>query len=43
MQLRGKLAHPAFKCGPAENGRAWTALITEFFAGRDLVPPCPTR
>ena len=37
---RGKLAHPAFKCGPAENARSWQALVDEFFAGRDLVPAC---
>ena len=30
----------AFKCGPAENARAWQALVDEFFAGRDLVPAC---
>jgi hypothetical protein len=36
----GKLQRPAFKCGPAENGRAWSSLVNEFFAGRDLVPPC---
>ena len=36
----GKLAHKAFKCGPPENGRAWRSLVDEFFAGRDLVPPC---
>lgn len=35
-----KLAQPAFKCGPAENARAWQALVDEFFAGRDLVPAC---
>ncbi|MEO7736220.1 MAG: hypothetical protein ABIY55_35000 [Kofleriaceae bacterium] len=36
----GKLAKPAFKCGPPANGRAWRALVDEFFAGRDLVPAC---
>jgi hypothetical protein len=36
----GKLSAKAFKCGPAENGRAWRALIDEFFAGRDRVPAC---
>ena len=36
----GKLTHKAFKCGPPENARAWSGLIGEFFAGRDLVPPC---
>jgi hypothetical protein len=36
----GKLAAPAFKCGPPENARAWTALVDEFFGGRDLVPAC---
>lgn len=40
MLQHHKLAHPAFKCGPAENARAWDALVDEFFAGRDLVPPC---
>ena len=35
-----KLTHRAFKCGPAENARAWRGLVAEFFAGRDLVPPC---
>jgi hypothetical protein len=35
-----KLAHKAFKCGPAANARSWKALVDEFFAGRDLVPPC---
>lgn len=41
MLEQGKLARPAFKCGPAENARAWQATVAEFFAGRDLVPPCP--
>ena len=36
----GKLTKPAFKCGPPANGRAWRALVDEFFAGRDLVPAC---
>ncbi len=40
MLRDGKLAKPAFKCGPVENARSWQALVTEFFAGRDLVPPC---
>ncbi len=40
MLRDGKLAKPAFKCGPPENARSWQALVTEFFAGRDLVPPC---
>ncbi len=40
MRRRGKLAKPAFKCGPAENARAWHALVDEFFAGQDLVPSC---
>ncbi len=41
MLAHHKLARPAFKCGPPENARAWQALVDEFFAGRDLVPPCP--
>jgi hypothetical protein len=36
----GKLSHPAFKCGPAENARAWKAIVVEFFAGIDHVPAC---
>jgi hypothetical protein len=40
MQHRRKLSRRAFKCGPPENARAWSALVDEFFAGRDLVPPC---
>jgi hypothetical protein len=36
----GKLSRRAFKCGPAENARAWRGVVDEFFAGRDLVPPC---
>jgi hypothetical protein len=40
MLARGKLAKPAFKCGPPENARAWRALVDEFFAGRDRVPGC---
>lgn len=40
MREHGALPRPAFKCGPAENARAWQALVTEFFAGRDLVPAC---
>jgi hypothetical protein len=40
MLAAGKLGGRAFKCGPAENARAWQALVDEFFAGRDLVPAC---
>jgi GNAT superfamily N-acetyltransferase len=40
MRAAGALAGRAFKCGPAENARAWRALVDEFFAGRDLVPAC---
>jgi hypothetical protein len=40
MAARGKLSHRAFKCGPAENSRAWKALVDEFFGGRDTVPAC---
>ena len=35
-----KLSTKAFKCGPPENGRAWRALVDEFFAGVDRVPAC---
>jgi hypothetical protein len=37
---KGKLAKKPFKCGPVENGRAWKALVDEFFSGRDLTPAC---
>ncbi len=40
MATQKKLSRKAFKCGPAENARAWQALVDEFFAGRDLVPAC---
>jgi hypothetical protein len=35
-----KLAKKAFKCGPAENATSWKKFVDEFFAGRDLTPPC---
>ena len=41
MRTKRRLSHRAFKCGPAENARAWQALVDEFFAGEDLVPGCP--
>jgi hypothetical protein len=40
MLANGKLAGKAFKCGPAENARAWQALVDEFFASVDHVPAC---
>jgi len=40
MRIKHALAQKPFKCGPAENARAWQALIDEFFAGQDLVPTC---
>jgi len=40
LLAKGKLSQRAFKCGPAQNARAWNALINEFFAGRDLTPGC---
>ena len=40
MLRRHRLSRRAFKCGPPENRRSWDALVTEFFGGRDLVPPC---
>jgi hypothetical protein len=39
--LRADHPLPAFKCGPAENRRAWTLLAGEFFAGIDRTPACP--
>lgn len=40
MRTATKLPGKAFKCGPAENARAWNALVAEFFGGHDLVPAC---
>jgi hypothetical protein len=40
MRDAGRLAAPAFKCATPENARAWTALVDEFFGGRDLIPAC---
>jgi hypothetical protein len=40
IAMRGKLPARAFKCGPAENARAWKALVDEFFGGFDRVPAC---
>jgi hypothetical protein len=38
--LRGeRFPGKAFKCGPPENARAWTAMVGEFF-GVDRVPAC---
>ncbi|MFT3693504.1 MAG: hypothetical protein QM831_10225 [Kofleriaceae bacterium] len=39
VQATGKLSAKAFKCGPAENARAWQALVDEFFVV-DHVPAC---
>ncbi len=38
--LAGRPTRPPFKCGPAENARAWRAFVAEFFAGIDKTPPC---
>jgi hypothetical protein len=38
--LAGKSPGTAFKCGPAENARAWSALVAAFFGGVDVVPAC---
>jgi hypothetical protein len=39
--IRGEaLKKPGFKCGPAENRRAWEALRGEFFGGADRTPTC---
>jgi hypothetical protein len=32
-----------FKCGPAENARAWAALVGAFFGGFDPIPGCAAR
>lgn len=39
--IRGEApTKPGFKCGPAENRRAWEALRDEFFGGADRAPAC---
>lgn len=39
--IRGEVVkRPGFKCGPAENRRAWEALEIEFFGGADRTPAC---
>jgi hypothetical protein len=41
VQRGERLGQAAFKCGPAENRRAWEAMVSEFFGGADAVPACP--
>jgi hypothetical protein len=41
--LAGRIVKKPFKCGPAENGRAWAKLVNGFFAGVDRVPQCTTQ
>jgi hypothetical protein len=40
LAATGTLSRPAFKCGAAENARAWRALVDEFFAGVDRTGEC---
>lgn len=43
LVLRGdRLKAAPFKCGPAENAKAWSALVDEFF-GVDLTPACAPK
>lgn len=39
--FRGLPRVKPFKCGPSENGRAWSAMRDEYFGGIDAVPACP--
>jgi hypothetical protein len=39
--LHGAPPAARFKCGRPENGRAWSLLVDEFFAGVDRTAPCP--
>lgn len=32
-----------FKCGNADNAKAWTLVVEEFFGGVDLIPACAPR
>ena len=38
-----KLVMKPFKCGNAENAKAWTLVVDEFFGGVDLVPACASK
>jgi hypothetical protein len=39
--LAGKrFEHAPFKCGPAENAKAWSLLVARMFGGVDLSPAC---
>ncbi len=38
--MEGRVVKQPFKCGPAENARAWKKLIDQFFGGVDRVPAC---
>jgi hypothetical protein len=40
MLGKEKLSVRPFKCGNAENARAWALVVEEFFGGVDLVPAC---
>ena len=40
MLTQGPVVSPAFKCGPPENARAWSAITQEFFGAIDRVPAC---
>ncbi len=33
----------AFKCGHADNAKAWSLVVTEFFGGVDLIPECGAK
>lgn len=38
--LHGQQVKHPFKCGPAQNARAWQLVVDEFFGGIDRVPAC---
>jgi hypothetical protein len=40
LEQSGQYVGRPFKCGPAENREAWSALAQEFFGGVDRVPAC---
>lgn len=41
VQHGEKLPRAPFKCGPAENAKAWAAIVAEFWGGIDQISACP--
>ena len=41
--LKKEKAITPFKCGNADNAKAWSLVVDEFFGGVDLVPACASK